>query len=68
VQKITPPILNWRLGAGFYLANTFEFKTANRRIYADFAKRVEDLQSKTDLIDKYNHFLYNGDIHPRYDV
>lgn len=68
LQKMTFSHLKLEIrGAGFYLANTFEFKPALAEEYnANFAAKVEDfLSARTNLVDKYSHFLCNGDLHPQ---
>ncbi len=54
-------------GAGFYLANIFEFKPALTEEFGrDFAAKVDDfLRAKNALIDRYSYFLSNGDVHPQ---
>ncbi len=53
--------------AGFYLKNTDEFKPAlTSEFSADFFIQVEQfLLSRKELIDRYSHFLSNGDLHPQ---
>lgn len=65
-QAFSDPTLETR-GANFYLKNTSEFKEAlNQEFAPGLFSRVEQfLLSKRDLVDKYSHFLANGDLHPQ---
>lgn len=53
--------------ADFYLKNISEFREAlGQEFSREFASKVEQfLRSQKDLVDKYSHFLANGDLHPQ---
>jgi len=53
--------------ADFYLKNTSEFREALTEEFSQkFVTEVEQfLWSQKDLVDKYSHFLANGDLHPQ---
>lgn len=60
------PTMDTRL-ANFYLKNVSEFRSAlTLEFGGNFAHKVEEfLVSKKGLVDKYSHFLANGDLHPQ---
>ncbi|MBI5465183.1 phosphotransferase [Candidatus Gottesmanbacteria bacterium] len=60
------PTMDTRM-ADFYLKNTSEFREAlTQEFNPDFADKVEQfLRSQSSLVDKYSHFLANGDLHPQ---
>jgi thiamine kinase-like enzyme len=53
--------------ADFYLQNTSEFRQAlTSELSQEFADKVGAfLVSGKDLVDRYSHFLANGDLHPQ---
>lgn len=60
------PTMDTRM-AEFYLKNTSEFREAlSQEFSPEFAAKVEQfLESQSSLVDKYSHFLANGDLHPQ---